>query len=519
MCATPSAVARFSTDLNVTARQGRITAFMGPSGTGKTTLLRLITGQSHAERGSVRVFGAEVSTMSSRELFALRRRMGMLFQNGALLTDLDVYENVAFPLRAHTNLPESLVRQLVLTKLHAVGLRGAARLMPAELSGGMARRVALARAIVMDPDILIYDEPFVGLDPISMGVICRLIKQMNEALGITSIVVSHDVQELSSIAHDSFLLSEGRVVASGTPEELARSDNAEVRQFMGGLADGPVPFHYPGAGLRRRVVRRRRRGEQMSAATDSLPVAAVRRVGSMTLFLGQILARIVPALRRPGLIVAPDLQRRGAFAGHHHAVGHVRRHGARPAGLRRVPALRLRGLRRRARRARQSQGAGAGAHGAAVCRARRYFTDLRNRPHEVHRAAHRDADDGGGSAALRRRAALSRRLHRHAAAGRDVHACIALYGAQLIGVQQMGVDAGAYWSQTQNAVDLHDVWEGVVKSLVFGVAVSLVAVYEGYHSEPTPEGVGLATTRTVVISSVLVLLLNYLLTAAFLTTY
>jgi len=231
--------------LNITARRGRITAFMGPSGTGKTTLLRLITGQVVAESGSVKVWGDEVSRMSSQELFALRRRMGMLFQNGALLTDEDVYENVAFPLRAHTKLPESLVRQLVLTKLHAVGLRGAARLMPAELSGGMARRVALARAIVMDPDMLIYDEPFVGLDPISMGVICRLIKQMNEALGITSIVVSHDVQELSSIAHDSFLLSGGKVVASGTPEELSRSALPEVKQFMGGLDDGPVPFHYP----------------------------------------------------------------------------------------------------------------------------------------------------------------------------------------------------------------------------------------------------------------------------------
>jgi phospholipid/cholesterol/gamma-HCH transport system ATP-binding protein len=231
--------------LDITARRGRITAFMGPSGTGKTTLLRLITGQSYAERGSVRVFGEEVSQMSSKQLFALRRRMGMLFQNGALLTDEDVYENVAFPLRAHTKLPESLVRHLVLTKLHAVGLRGAARLMPAELSGGMARRVALARAIVMDPDILIYDEPFVGLDPISMGVICRLIKQMNEALGITSIVVSHDVQELATIAHDSFLLSGGKVVAQGTPEELRHTESPEVRQFMDGLADGPVPFHYP----------------------------------------------------------------------------------------------------------------------------------------------------------------------------------------------------------------------------------------------------------------------------------
>ena len=236
--------------LDVTARRGRITAFMGPSGTGKTTLLRLITGQASAERGTVRVFGEEVAQMSQSKLFALRRRMGMLFQNGALLTDLDVYENVAFPLRAHTDLTEDLVRQLVLTKLHAVGLRGAARLMPSELSGGMARRVALARAIVMDPEILIYDEPFVGLDPISMGVICRLIKQMNDALGITSIVVSHDVHELATIADDSYLLSGGRVVASGTPDELARSEVAEVRQFMSGLADGPVAYHFPAGDYR-----------------------------------------------------------------------------------------------------------------------------------------------------------------------------------------------------------------------------------------------------------------------------
>jgi phospholipid/cholesterol/gamma-HCH transport system ATP-binding protein len=231
--------------LNLQIQRGRITAIMGPSGTGKTTLLRLITGQVRPDQGQVLFDGIDVSTLGTRELYALRMRMGMLFQNGALLTDEDVYENVAFPVRAHTKLPEPLVRQLVLTKLHAVGLRGAARLMPAELSGGMARRVALARAIVMDPDILIYDEPFVGLDPISMGVICRLIKQMNEALGITSIVVSHDVQELSTIAHDSFLMSGGKVVASGTPQELNRSDVPEVRQFMGGLDDGPVPFHYP----------------------------------------------------------------------------------------------------------------------------------------------------------------------------------------------------------------------------------------------------------------------------------
>jgi phospholipid/cholesterol/gamma-HCH transport system ATP-binding protein len=234
-------------DLNLKVRRDEVMSLVGGSGSGKTQLVRVILGLKRPAAGKVRVFGVSWDDPNAKKVRDARRRMGMLFQNGALLTDLDVYENVAFPLREHTKLPESLVRQLVLTKLHAVGLRGAARLMPAELSGGMARRVALARAIVMDPEILIYDEPFVGLDPISMGVICRLIKQMNEALGITSIVVSHDVQELSSIAHDSFLLSGGKVVASGTPEELSRSDVPEVKQFMGGLADGPVKFHYPAA--------------------------------------------------------------------------------------------------------------------------------------------------------------------------------------------------------------------------------------------------------------------------------
>jgi phospholipid/cholesterol/gamma-HCH transport system ATP-binding protein len=233
------------TGLDMDIARGRITAIMGPSGTGKTTLLRLITGQAVADSGSIVVAGEDMRAIRRADLYVLRRRMGMLFQNGALLTDLSVFENVAFPLREHTDLSERLIRQLVLTKLQAVGLRGAADLMPSELSGGMSRRVALARAIVMDPEILIYDEPFVGLDPISLGVILRLIRRLNDALGITSVVVSHDVQEISTVADAVFLLSGGKVVAHGTPQQLQSYPSEIVRQFIGGLADGPVPFHFP----------------------------------------------------------------------------------------------------------------------------------------------------------------------------------------------------------------------------------------------------------------------------------
>jgi phospholipid/cholesterol/gamma-HCH transport system ATP-binding protein len=231
--------------LSLSIPRGRITAIMGPSGTGKTTLLRLMTGQIKPDRGQILFDGIDVGSLSVHELYALRRRMGMLFQNGALLTDMDVFDNVAFPLREHTKLPQSLMRHIVLTKLQAVGLRGAARLMPAELSGGMARRVALARAMATDPDVLIYDEPFTGLDPISMGMIVRLVRQMNNALGITSIVVSHDVEDLAHLADMSFILAGGKVAAKGSFSELKDHDSEIVHQFINGLPDGPVAFHYP----------------------------------------------------------------------------------------------------------------------------------------------------------------------------------------------------------------------------------------------------------------------------------
>lgn len=235
--------------LDLTFARGNVTALMGPSGTGKTTLLRLLTGQIRPSSGCVVVESQDLSRLDRRGLYALRRRMGMLFQNGALLTDLDVYENVAFPLREHTDLPEAVVARLVAMKLEAVGLRGAARLMPAELSGGMARRVALARAVVMDPQLLIYDEPFAGLDPIAVGMVLKLIRELNRALGITSIVVSHDVHVIERLADHAVLLSAGRVAAQGTPAELLAHPHPVVRQFMSGAADGPVAFHYPAPAL------------------------------------------------------------------------------------------------------------------------------------------------------------------------------------------------------------------------------------------------------------------------------
>jgi len=232
-------------DINI--RRGSITAIMGPSGTGKTTLLRLIGGQLKPDSGSVLVDGQEVPQLRHNALYRLRKRMGMLFQNGALLTDMNVYDNIAFPLREHTTLPEALIRTLVLMKLEAVGLRGARDLMPSELSGGMARRVALARAIAMDPMIMMYDEPFTGQDPISMGVLVRLIHTLNDALGLTSIIVSHDIAETCAIADEVYLLSGGKVVEHGTAEALGKSDSAWAQQFLNGDADGPVAFHYPAA--------------------------------------------------------------------------------------------------------------------------------------------------------------------------------------------------------------------------------------------------------------------------------
>ena len=237
-------------NVDIRIPRGKVTGIMGPSGCGKTTLLRLMGMQLRPSSGEVWVNNQNLPTLSRSDLFDARKDMGVLFQSGALFTDLDVFENVAFPLRVHTQLPEEMIRDIVLLKLQAVGLRGAIDLMPDELSGGMKRRVALARAIALDPQILMYDEPFVGQDPIAMGVLVRLIRLLNDALGITSIVVSHDLAETASISDYLYVVGDGQVLGQGTPEELMNADKPRIRQFMTGDPDGPVPFHFPASDYR-----------------------------------------------------------------------------------------------------------------------------------------------------------------------------------------------------------------------------------------------------------------------------
>ena len=231
--------------LSLQIPKGKVTVIMGPSGCGKSTMLKFFGGSLIPHSGDVLFDGISIPGLNRQQLFDLRKRMGMMFQSNALLTDINVFENVAYPLREHTDLPDALIRHLVLLKLQMVGLRGARDLMPSELSGGMARRVALARAIALDPDLVMYDEPFTGLDPISMGVAIKLIKELNEALGTTSVVVTHDVPEGAGIADYIYLLGDGNVVGHGTPEQMMNSENEQVHQFMNGLPDGPVAFHYP----------------------------------------------------------------------------------------------------------------------------------------------------------------------------------------------------------------------------------------------------------------------------------
>lgn len=237
-------------NISLTIPRGKVTAIMGPSGSGKTTLLRLLSGQIKPMKGQIEVEGREITSLSRHELNQLRQKMGVLFQQGALFTDLDVFENVAFPLREHTNLPDDMIRDLVLMKLEAVGLRGAYSLSIKELSGGMMHRVALARAIMLDPEFMLYDEPFTGQDPINRGVLLKLIRELNNALGLSSVVVSHDVNDVTAIADYVYVIADGEIIGRGTPEAIMQSTNEKIRQFVNGLADGPVPFRYPAVDYR-----------------------------------------------------------------------------------------------------------------------------------------------------------------------------------------------------------------------------------------------------------------------------
>ena len=236
-------------DVSLSIPRGKVTALMGASGGGKTTILRLIGGQNRAQSGQLLFDGADVTTMDQEALYAARRRMGMLFQFGALFADLSVFENVAFPLREHTNLPEALIRDIVLMKLNAVGLRGARDLMPSEISGGMARRIALARAIALDPELVMYDEPFSGLDPISLGTAARLIRSLNDTMGLTSVFVSHELEQTFAIADHVIILANGKVAVEGTPDEVRQTSDPLVYQYVHALPDGPVRFHYPGVSV------------------------------------------------------------------------------------------------------------------------------------------------------------------------------------------------------------------------------------------------------------------------------
>jgi len=236
-------------NISLDIQRGKITAIMGPSGTGKTTLLRLIGGQLQPAKGDIKFDGDSIPAMNTQQLYQARKKMGMLFQSGALFNNMTVFDNVAFPIREHTNLSEEIIRPLVLMKLEAVGLRGAQDLMPAELSGGMARRAALARSIALDPLMIMYDEPFAGQDPISMAVVVELIRLLNDALELTSVIVSHDVAEVTSIADYIYIVAEGKIIGEGTPEQIQAESSPRISQFLNGIADGPVPFHFPAKDL------------------------------------------------------------------------------------------------------------------------------------------------------------------------------------------------------------------------------------------------------------------------------
>jgi phospholipid/cholesterol/gamma-HCH transport system permease protein len=469
----------------------------------------------------VTVDGEAVHGLDREGLYRLRRRMSMLFQFGALFTDLSVFENVAFPLREHTTLPEQIVRDLVLLKLEAVGLRGAHPLMPAELSGGMARRVALARALVLDPTLVLYDEPFAGLDPIALAVVGQLVRRLNDALGATSIVVSHDVKECLQIVDYIYFMAEGRIVAQGTPDEMRSAKDPQVRQFIHGETEGHVPFHVPTARIRRgprprpasaeRRMIARLRG-QLSQLGHGF-IDGLWRMGSMTRFFVLVLSSSGTSFQRmrlirreiyfTGVLSFVIIAVSGLFVGMVLGLqGYetLQRYGATESIGMLVALSLVREL---------------GPVVSALLFASRAGSAITAEIGLMKATEQLTAMDMMAVSPMARVVAprfwagvISMPLLA------AIFSAMGVFGGYLVGVVLIGVDAGAFWSQMQAAVDVrYDVLNGVIKSIVFGIAVCVIATFEGFDAPPTAEGVSGATTRTVVSSALTILALDLVLTA------
>ena len=506
-------------DVSLRFGSGQVVAIMGGSGMGKTTLLKLIGGLLTPQAGEICIAGCRVDTNDQKALYRLRRRMGMLFQFGALFTDLSVFDNVAFPIREQTNLDEETVRDLVLMKLNAVGLRGAAPLMPSEISGGMARRVALARTIALDPALILYDEPFAGLDPISMGVTARLIRSLNDALGATSLMVTHDVEQTFEIADYVYMISSAKVAAQGTPAALRASDDPFVRQFINGLPDGPFSVSCPRLCDRSRVPEPQRRPSvivNLLAQLGSWVLSLLSSVGRFGIFSGRVLARLGGAGLSPiisqihfignyslliisvsGLFVGFVLGLQGYYVlvtyGSEEALGTL------------VALSLVREL---------------GPVVTALLFAGRAGTALTAEIGLMRSGEQLAAMEMMGVDPIRRVFAprfIGGFISMPILA--LIFSAVGIIGAWMVGVLLIGTDNGAFWSQMESAVDVFsDICNGFVKSVVFGAAVTLIALYQGWASRPTPDGVARATTTTVVVSSLLVLGLDFIMTAWMFTT-
>ncbi|ONF75853.1 phospholipid ABC transporter ATP-binding protein MlaF [Salmonella enterica subsp. enterica serovar Typhimurium] len=469
-------------NISLTVPRGKITAIMGPSGIGKTTLLRLIGGQIPPDKGEILFDGENVPAMSRSRLYTVRKRMSMLFQSGALFTDMNVFDNVAYPLREHTNLPAPLLKSVVMMKLEAVGLRGAAKLMPSELSGGMARRAALARAIALEPDLIMFDEPFVGQDPITMGVLVKLISELNSALGVTCVVVSHDVPEVLSIADHAWIMADKKIVAHGSAQALQENTDPRVRQFLDGIADGPVPFRYPAFGRAGLMLFNAIIGKPEFRKHAPLLVRQLYNVGVLSMliiivsgvFIGMVLGlqgylvlTTYSAETSLGMLVALSLLRE---------LGPV------------VAALLF-----------------AGRAGSALTAE----IGLMRATEQLSSMEMMAVDP------LRR--VISPRFW----AGvislpllTIIFVAVGIWGGSLVGVSWKGIDAGFFWSAMQNAVDWRmDLVNCLIKSVVFAITVTWIALFNGYDAIPTSAGISRATTRTVVHASLAVLGLDFVLTA------